>query len=360
MLNKLPNPKDYDFLWTVHNVDYFKTSFVLIKEYTKRDFIFACKDKAWRAYVGKDERKKLSEYGEVFLRTKLDAYKKEASDIVKTSDKSFKETENIDFKESNKALKKHFLNGIKSASSLWNAYFFTEYFLHDKVNRIIEEENDKYLLDKVHEMQKIKFELRKIVNRTVFPGNIFDKYLDEIKRRTKRNDLTNLHYKEIADLLDGKKVSKINRKYFVLGRFNGWKPIIGKSALKIINSFDKELQKEEKHEITGQIASKGKYTGHVKIIPFDLKETNLDKEIAKMNKGDVLVTGSTGPEMIVACHKAGAIVTEEGGICSHAAIVSRELGIPCIIGTKIATQVLKDGDLIEVDAVKGVVKKIKK
>lgn len=56
--------------------------------------------------------------------------------------------------------------------------------------------------------------------------------------------------------------------------------------------------------------------------------------------------------------KAGAIVTDEGGILFHAAVVSRELSIPCIIGTKIATQVLKDGDLVEVDAEKGIVKKL--
>ena len=57
--------------------------------------------------------------------------------------------------------------------------------------------------------------------------------------------------------------------------------------------------------------------------------------------------------------KAAAIVTDEGGITSHAAIVSRELGIPCVIGTKFATKVFKDGDLIEVDADKGIVRKIK-
>ena len=53
-----------------------------------------------------------------------------------------------------------------------------------------------------------------------------------------------------------------------------------------------------------------------------------------------------------------AIITDAGGITSHAAIVSRELKTPCIIGTKIATKVLKDGDLVEVDANKGIVKKI--
>jgi pyruvate,water dikinase len=54
--------------------------------------------------------------------------------------------------------------------------------------------------------------------------------------------------------------------------------------------------------------------------------------------------------------KAAAFITDEGGITCHAAIVSRELKKPCIIGTKIATQVLKDGDLVEVDANNGVVK----
>jgi len=61
-----------------------------------------------------------------------------------------------------------------------------------------------------------------------------------------------------------------------------------------------------------------------------------------------------------AIKKASAIVTNVGGITCHAAIVSRELKIPCIIGTKIATKVLKDGDLVEVDAQKGIVKILKR
>jgi len=64
----------------------------------------------------------------------------------------------------------------------------------------------------------------------------------------------------------------------------------------------------------------------------------------------------TSPDFIIAMRKAAAIVTDEGGMTSHAAIVSRELKIPCIVGTKIATKVLKDGDMIQVDAETGVVK----
>ena len=86
---------------------------------------------------------------------------------------------------------------------------------------------------------------------------------------------------------------------------------------------------------------------------------NIIEEIKKVHKGDILVANTTGPEIMIACTKAAAIVTDEGGMTSHAAIVSRELKIPCIVGTKIATKVFKDGDLVEVDATKGIVKLLK-
>jgi len=105
-------------------------------------------------------------------------------------------------------------------------------------------------------------------------------------------------------------------------------------------------------EISGQTACLGKAKGKVKII-------NSPSDTRKMQQGDILVSIATNPDIVPAMKKAAAIVTEQGGITSHAAIVSRELGIPCIIGTKIATKVLKDGDLVEVDANKGIIRKIK-
>ena len=68
----------------------------------------------------------------------------------------------------------------------------------------------------------------------------------------------------------------------------------------------------------------------------------------------------TRVEFVPMMRKAKAIITDEGGIACHAAIVSRELRVPCIIGTKIATHVLKDGDLVEVDIEEGIVRKINK
>jgi len=74
-----------------------------------------------------------------------------------------------------------------------------------------------------------------------------------------------------------------------------------------------------------------------------------------MRKGDIIISQATSPDLISAMEKASAIVTNTGGLICHAAIIARELQIPCIVGTIHATRVFKDGDLVEVDAFKGVV-----
>jgi len=102
-------------------------------------------------------------------------------------------------------------------------------------------------------------------------------------------------------------------------------------------------------EIKGQIAYKGKIIGIVRIITSQ-------KQISEFQEGEILVSPMTMPNYLSAIKKASAIVTDEGGITCHASIISRELKKACVIGTKIATQVLKNGDLVEVDADNGVVK----
>ena len=97
----------------------------------------------------------------------------------------------------------------------------------------------------------------------------------------------------------------------------------------------------------------GNVKGNVKIL---LSPRN----IKKMDEGDILVAPMTSPDYIVAMKKAAAIVTDHGGMTSHAAIVSRELKIPCIVNTKMATKTLKDNDLVEVDTSKGIVKILKR
>lgn len=98
--------------------------------------------------------------------------------------------------------------------------------------------------------------------------------------------------------------------------------------------------------LTGTGASPGVGTGKVKIV-HDISELN------KIVKGDVLVTKMTNPDMVSVMEKSAAIITDQGGATCHAAIVSRELGIPCIVGTRIGTEILKDGDIVTVDATHG-------
>ena len=121
------------------------------------------------------------------------------------------------------------------------------------------------------------------------------------------------------------------------------------TTLKGGNAVEKEIkQKELKVLIKGLAASPGISAGKVK----NVKDIS---EIARVEKGDILVTTMTNPDMVPAMKKVNAVVTEEGGRTCHAAIVSRELGIPCIVGAKGAIEKLKEGKEVTVDAKRGVV-----
>jgi pyruvate,water dikinase len=98
--------------------------------------------------------------------------------------------------------------------------------------------------------------------------------------------------------------------------------------------------------LTGAPASPGIASGPVKIVPDA-------SQIDKVNEGDILVTEMTTPDFVPAMKRAAAIVTDRGGRTAHAAIVSRELGVPCVVGTGQATSTLKDGQIITVDGSTG-------
>lgn len=105
--------------------------------------------------------------------------------------------------------------------------------------------------------------------------------------------------------------------------------------------------------LTGTCACSGCAKGIVRIV-------NESFEMIKMKDGDIMVSHTTFPSLVPAMKKAAAIITEDGGITCHAAIVSRELKIPCVTGIRSATKVLKDGDQVKVDASKGIVRIIKR
>lgn len=110
------------------------------------------------------------------------------------------------------------------------------------------------------------------------------------------------------------------------------------------------VQSQQRTFVTGITACHGVAHGPVRIV------MNI-ASLHHFQEGDIMVVSMTGPEYVPAMKKCAAIVTDEGGITCHAAVIAREFGIPCIVGTKNATTVFKNGDVVAVDTETGVVAK---
>ena len=123
------------------------------------------------------------------------------------------------------------------------------------------------------------------------------------------------------------------------------------TTLNMGNGAEEEGVEEERTIVTkGLGASPGMASGAVKII-------SSTDELDKIEEGDILVTVMTTPDMVPAMKRADGIITDEGGVTCHAAIVSRELGIPCVVGTSDATKILEENEIVTLDGNKGTVYK---
>jgi phosphohistidine swiveling domain-containing protein len=127
----------------------------------------------------------------------------------------------------------------------------------------------------------------------------------------------------------------------------------GRRADKFFNQAAKNDRGQIFDSLDGVIASAGKYVGRVRVALSA-------RELKDFRAGEILVTHMTSPDFVPAMKKAGAIITDKGGVTCHAAVVSRELGVPCVVGTQNATKVLKTGELVEVNANHNSVKILKK
>ncbi len=184
--------------------------------------------------------------------------------------------------------------------------------------------------------------------------------LEEIGKRfgLTLTDLIHLRIEEIFNLSEqsiDKRIIEERKRGFALLMIKG----------KMNWFWGKELRKYKTELLTlkrsqsrvdgmgGTVANKGRASGQAKII-------RTAGELRKVKRGDILVAPMTFPSFIPAMEKAAAFVTDEGGILCHAAIISREMNKPCVINTKNATRIIRDGDFVEVDAEYGAVKIIKR
>jgi phosphohistidine swiveling domain-containing protein/CRISPR/Cas system-associated endoribonuclease Cas2 len=201
-----------------------------------------------------------------------------------------------------------------------------------------QDQRKKYIFQYLHYLDLF---VKEFSRRTKVSAQLLDfAWPEEMTTRPSRQLIKNLQQRS-------------SRPFVVHFSRNHKRNIYGKFALNIFKKLWREKQTSVKDQFSGVVVygQADKIKGSV----FIIKNS---RDIKKFPPGRILVTSMTAPEYITAIRKAKAIVTDAGGLTCHAAIVSRELKIPCIVGTKIATQVFKDEDKVEVDANNGIIRKI--
>ncbi|MFA7277878.1 MAG: PEP-utilizing enzyme [Candidatus Gracilibacteria bacterium] len=169
--------------------------------------------------------------------------------------------------------------------------------------------------------------------------------------------LHNLWYHEIPDIIEGKDLKPTLEKRatgFGIHFLHDCEELTSEEAAYVWNTFDQHDASASTTELKGIVASKGKGTNVTAKVRILLDPMQVDS----FQDGEILIAPMTSPEYIFAMRKASAVITDTGGLTSHAAIVTRELGIPCLVGTKSATKILKDGDTVEINITTGTAKKI--
>lgn len=228
--------------------------------------------------------------------------------------------------------------------------------------RFIGDEESKYPLSK-DEVQKISIQRQSIAQDYAKIESIISDSIKEIALNGDKNILLlkSMTISESINFLDNKlshsvinRIKKRKKQYLYIIEKGKEKIITDRN---IVSDIRKEFLVEEVDTDLKIIKGKSAFVG---LIKGKVRIVNSLKDSFSFLEGEVLVSANTDPSFVPIMKKAIAIVADEGGIMSHAAIVSRELKIPCIVGTKIATKVLHDGDLVEVDANSGLVKIIKK
>jgi len=189
---------------------------------------------------------------------------------------------------------------------------------------------------------------------------VVDYQYEALRKIEKNNSLEEgiLGYITLEELETFKKNRELpldveKRKEFVFAKFDGESVKLYDDEDLLYDSGLVEKVDENIKEFKGITACEGKIKGKAFII-------RKIKEADQLQEGDILFASMTDPRYLPAMKKAGAIVTDEGGVTCHAAIVSRELGIPCVVGTKVATSVVKSGDIVEVDADNGDVRVVER
>lgn len=252
---------------------------------------------------------------------------------------------------------------------VFSFYSKTEFFFTDQAYVIAQQKKDEKIDAQLKTLGDLKNLSREHMNKIFFGSQSYLTHVLSViasKFNINKIDLEYYSRNELLELFKSHIVSESvlneRKKAFVMhgDQSGNLQVFVGEEALRMVDTFSGGNEEAVVgNTINGIIAHRGKIQGRAKIIRADYHNFDgIIQKINEMNFGDVLVAETTSPELINACKKASAIVTDQGGLLSHAAIISRELNIPCIVGTSNATKMIKDGDMVEVDANTGVVRKV--
>lgn len=350
---------DYMLSFWVQGVSVFITD-IHLEAYKILEVLYVIDNGMFKQYFTKKAYDRALDKGLTFYSDKhaFDNYQK---DLSSHCDK-FKEFFESEIKNQKTLSREKVVKFFEYTKKLCGDYAQMNFESTDKA--FAQQENNPIIKKNLSGVAKFKDNVRAVMNMVLFePNGYLNHFFTVLGKQFSLSSsvFDNLTQQEILNLFEGNKpdesvVSK--RQEAFVESYNLENFYEGKDAENIIQEFKEGTSYSDIFH--GQVASKGKVVGTVKIIPVDYSDLDrVNTEINKMKQGDILVAETTAPELIVACKKAGAIVTDMGGLMSHAAIVSREFGIPCIVGTKNASKILKDGDRVEVDGILGVVKILK-
>lgn len=273
----------------------------------------------------------------------------------------------FDFKkEAERLYKKYFWIPANFVGEAWTLDDFVE-----KIKNFVIEPKEKLVKPKVKISAEIKYWTR-CLGEVAYLNEYRKAYFTKVNimirpvldKIAEANDLGGwreislLTAPEILDLTRGK---NDYQERLVKKRQSGPIAFYNFDEKKIVFLSEEEIKKFEKRfkpsgegisEVRGTVGNKGIVRGMAKVIlsPADF---------SKFKSGEILIAKMTSTDFIPIMRRAAAFVTDEGGLACHAAIIAREYNKPCVIGTRLATSVFKDGDLVEVDADKGIVRKIK-
>ncbi|MBI4138444.1 MAG: hypothetical protein HY482_02565 [Candidatus Wildermuthbacteria bacterium] len=387
------------FLWREHYVDYLWASNVTAQAYFLHSGVLLYEDGVLTAYASDQELKTVQKTTAHLIKNpkKILQLKKEFQKMrEKTNKMSPRYTKQNIQKVASKELYKLFLELLSLIQEMIVTYRLTEpHFVkhieemalnavHSKLvhyknpgklfSRIVADKScllsKKYGIDTeglkliklMHRVAQMRFKAK----RTSFSvGDYAELLLRETARRTYLAipQVSNLQLQELKSLLlEGKEpnLTSVNKrqKNFALKICMAESPHAKEvSNTELQNLIRYERDQSRVTSFKGSIAYPGKVVGVARVLPLISTTHEYKQYMCSLKKTDILIAPMTAPSLTRAFSIVKAVVTDEGGLMSHASLIAREKQIPCIIGTKIATRALHDGDTITVDANSGIVTK---